>query len=84
MGHIDLGDIMAATKMRWGSAMISALNVNRSLGGSKCAHRSFNVIIGVLPLGKGFKTTHEAGNTAIVARFAEACAGEQSMKWAKF
>jgi hypothetical protein len=70
--------------MRWGSAMSSVLNINRSLGGSRYAHRSFNVIIGVLPLGKGFKTTHEDGNTAILAQFAEACAGEQSMKWAKF
>ena len=52
-GQVALAEIIAATRMKRGAAMIRDGNVLWSSGGSNCAPRSSNVLMGVRPATSG-------------------------------
>jgi hypothetical protein len=59
---------MAANRVMPCSPMMRVLNVKCSSGGSRWAHRSFRVIIGVLPYNRVANDTSELGNPSILSR----------------
>jgi hypothetical protein len=64
--------------------MISVVNFNCSSGGRRCAHRSFHVIIGVLPHGKGMQDGCEVGKHRNLNRFGKVRESDESITWAVF